>query len=157
MKILMITTLYKPYSLGGAEVVFDNLVNEIKKEHDVSILTTTPWVGVRSLKPLQTAEDGVRAYRFYPLNIFWFIPFLKKPAVLRLIWHGLDMFNIHSYFVTRSMIKRVQPDVVMTHNIKGIGYTVPRAIRSMKVPHVHTLQDIQLQNPSGLVLYGEEK
>lgn len=153
----MIATLYKPYRLGGAEVVFQHIVDELKKEHTVSILTSIPWNGFRSLRPTRTEEDGVIVYRFYPLNLFWFIDFLKKPAILRLLWHGLDMVNLHSYFITRSVIRHVKPDVVMTHNIKGIGYTIPRAICSMKVPHIHTLQDIQLHNPSGLVLYGEEK
>ncbi|MEK7122929.1 MAG: glycosyltransferase, partial [Patescibacteria group bacterium] len=157
MNILMIASLYKPYNRGGAEVVFENLVNELKKEHNVSILTIAPWSGFRSLQPSMAQENGATIYRFYPFNIFSFIHIIGKPALLRLIWHVLDMFNLHSYFVMRSVIRHVKPDVVMTHNIKGVGYTVPRAIRSTGIPHVHTLQDIQLLNPSGLVLYGEER
>lgn len=153
----MIASLYKPYSRGGAEVVFQHIVDELKKEHDMSILTIAPWSGFRSLKPSTAQEDGVTVYRFYPFNIFSFIYIIGKPAVFRLVWHVLDMFNLHTYFTTRSVIKRVKPDVVMTHNIKGVGYTVPAAIRSVHIPHVHTLQDIQLLNPSGLVIYGEER
>ncbi len=158
MKILMIASLYKPYSLGGAEVVFKSIVDELKKEHAVSILTTCPWSGFRSLKPTKTLEDGVTVYRFYPFNIFSFLSlFTKKTALLRFIWHIIDVFNVHSYFMARSVIKNARPDVVMTHNLKGIGYSIPSAIRSMRIPHVHTIQDLQLIYPVGTLLFGEEK
>ncbi|MDP2630187.1 MAG: glycosyltransferase [Candidatus Uhrbacteria bacterium] len=156
MKILMIASLYRPYSRGGAEVVFNSIVDELKKSHDVSVASITPFKGVRSLIPRMTEEDGVRVYRFCPLNVFSFVNIMKQPMAVRLAWHVIDMFNIHSFFAIRSVINKEKPDIVMTHNLKGIGYTVPVAIRSCRVPHIHTVQDLQLIYPVGTLLFGEE-
>ncbi len=152
----MIASLYRPYSRGGAEVVFNSIVDELKKNHDVSVASITPLKGIRSLIPTMTEEDGVRVYRFCPLNVFSFVHIIGKPTVLRLLWHIIDMFNVHSFFAIRSIIKKEKPDVVMTHNLKGIGYTIPAAIRSMNVRHAHTIQDLQLIYPVGTLLFGEE-
>ena len=156
MKILMIASLYRPYSRGGAEVVFNSIVDELKKSHDVSVVSITPFKGFGSLIPRMTEEDGVRVYRFCPLNVFSFVSICGKPTVLRLVWHVIDMFNIHSFFAVKSIIQKEKPDVVMTHNLKGIGYTVPAAVRSCGVTHLHTVQDLQLIYPVGTLLFGEE-
>jgi len=157
MKILLVASLYKPYSRGGAEVVFSSIVDELKKNHEVSVATIVPFQGLRSFFPSVTNEAGVRVYRFCPLNVFSFVYIMGKPTILRLLWHVIDMFTIHSFFAVRSIIKKEQPDVVMTHNLKGIGYTIPAAVRSCSVAHVHTIQDLQLLYPVGTLLFGEEK
>ncbi|MBI4252564.1 glycosyltransferase [Candidatus Uhrbacteria bacterium] len=156
MKILMIASLYRPYVRGGAEVVFQMIVDELKKNHDVIVVSTYPWRGFHSLIPQLSQEEGVRVYRFFPLNIFSFITILRRPFFLRAFWHVFDAFNIHSYYAIRSLLKKERPDVVMTHNLKGIGLTIPRAIARMRIPHIHTVHDIGLVYPSGIVLYGEE-
>lgn len=156
MKILMIASLYRPYSRGGAEVVFNSIVDELKKNHNVTVASIIPFKGIRSLIPGMTEEDGVRVYRFCPLNVFSFINIMGKPAALRLVWHVIDMFNIHSFFAVRSIINRERPDIVMTHNLKGIGYSIPAAIRSCRATHLHTIQDLQLIFPVGTLLFGEE-
>ncbi len=153
----MIASLYRPYFRGGAEVVFNSIVDELKKNHDVSVASITPFKGLGSLIPRATEEEGVLVYRFCPLNIFSFVNIVGKPAGVRLVWHIIDMFNVHSFFVIRSIIKKEKPDIVMTHNIKGIGYSIPMAIRSCRVPHIHTVQDLQLIYPAGTVLFGEEQ
>lgn len=157
MKIVMIASLYRPHTLGGAEVVFQMIVDELKKTHEVIVISARQWQGFRSFVPQMSDEEEVRVYRFFPLNICSFITFLRLPFFVRILWHILDACNIHSYWVTRSILKKERPDVVITHNLKGIGLTIPRAIASLRIPHVHTVHDIQLIYPSGVLLYGEEK
>ncbi|MBI4599862.1 glycosyltransferase [Candidatus Uhrbacteria bacterium] len=157
MKIVLIASLYRPYSRGGAEVVFQMVVDELKKHHDVVVVSTCQWRGFRSLIPRMTQEEGVRVYRFFPLNIFSFITLLHRPPIiLRALWYVFDTFSIHSYWVIRSLLKKERPDGVMTHNLKGIGLTVPRAIAASRIPHIHTVHDIGLVYPSGILLHGEE-
>ncbi|MDO8571215.1 MAG: glycosyltransferase [bacterium] len=157
MKIILITSLYKPYMRGGTERAVQLLIDELKKKHSVSLITSASWEGFRSLLPKKTVEDGIEIYRLYPLNVFSFISINRMPWLLRFFWHAIDMFNIHSFFVVRSVLKKEKPDLVWTHNLKGIGYTVPAAIKSLGVRHIHTLHDIQLLEPSGLLMVGEEK
>lgn len=157
MKIFMIASLYRPYSRGGAEVVFQALVDELKKSHDVVVVSLCPWAGVRSLIPCVSREDGVRVWRFFPLNIFSFITILKRPFFLRFFWHIIDAFNIHSYFIIRSLLKKERPDIVLTHNLKGIGLTIPVAIAQSRIQHIHTAHDIHLVEPSGILIVGTER
>ncbi len=156
MKITIITGLYEPYVRGGAERAVETLVRELKKIHTVSIITTTPWHGMRSLFPRMWREENTLVYRFYPLNVFSFTSINQMPWVLRFFWHCIDVFNIHSYMTVRGILRREKPDLVWTHNIKGIGYTVPAAIRLLGIQHVHTLHDIQLLEPSGLLSYKKD-
>jgi glycosyltransferase involved in cell wall biosynthesis len=156
MKILMIASLYRPYARGGAETVFNSIVDELKKYHTVSVISIVPAKGIWFLIPRVAKEDGVFVYRFCPLNVFSFVNIAGKPALVRLLWHVIDMFNIHSFFAVRSVIRKERPDVVMTHNLKGLGSTIPLAIRSCAIPHIHTVHDLQLIYPSGTLLFGEE-
>ena len=56
----------------------------------------------------------------------------------------------------RQILKKEKPDVAHTHNLKGLGYLIPRAIRSLNLRHVHTLHDVQLVEPSGIIIKGAE-
>ena len=39
----------------------------------------------------------------------------------------------------------------------GIGFLTPLAISNLRIKHLHTLHDIQLLHPSGLMDYGKEE
>lgn len=157
MKICLISNLYEPYNRGGAEQIVKNTINGLKNTgEDVFLITTKPFKNLSSLKPKITEENGVKIYRFYPLNIFSYININKHNAATRLIWHLLDIFNSHSYFTIKKILKRENPNVVHTHNLKGIGFLTPRAIKKKKIKHIHTLHDIQLASPSGLMIKGKE-
>ena len=141
---------------GGTEVLVGNIVDEMKKNHDVHVITISPWRGWKSLIPTKTYENGIHVTRFYPLNLFSFIDIAAAPRYVRIIWHLLDLFNIHSYAVIRSILQSEKPDAVFTHNIKGIGYTACAAIRHAGVRHIHTVHDIQLVVASGIMYWKEE-
>ena len=102
-------------------------------------------------------EGRLTIYRLKPFNIFSFLDINKRPAWLRVFWHPLDVFNFSSYFKVKKILKKEKPKVVMTHNLKGVGYLVPMAIRKVGIQHIHTVHDVQLSRPSGLILYGQEK
>ncbi len=155
MKIVIISALYTPHIRGGAEVVVQTVVDELKKEHTVTVITTCEGGGVWSLMPKKTKEDNVSVYRFYPLNIFSASTFFKKNAVLRFVWHIFDVFNIHSFFMVRSILKKERPDLVLTHNLKGIGYLTPLATDGFKT--IHTVHDFAALTPSGIIVYGKEQ
>ncbi len=155
MKIVIISALYTPHIRGGAEVVVQTVVNELKKEHAVTVITTCEGKGLRSLLPKKTNEDDITVYRFFPLNIFSFITILQRNVVSRLIWHIFDVFNIHSFFTVRSLLKKEQPDLVLTHNLKGIGYLTTLATDGFKT--IHTVHDFAATTPSGVIVYGKER
>jgi len=148
MKICLINNLYKPYNRGGAERIVELIADGLEKaSHDVFIITTKP-----RLQP-KTYTRHPKTY--YIPSIFFNLNKVPKP--LRLLWHLIDMLDVGSYLKVKSILKKEKPNVVMTHNLKGISYLIPRLIKKLKIKHIHTLHDIQLIHPSGLMLCEKEK
>ena len=154
MKIGLISNLYPPYARGGAEKIVATVVEGLREAgHEVFVISTKPYKNLQSLKA-EKEEDGL--YRFYPLNIFYYLNDYKHNILWRMKWHLLDMFNLHSFLVIKKILEKEKPDIVMTHNLKGIGYLTPYLIKKLGIKHIHTLHDVQLSTPSGLIIYGKE-
>lgn len=155
MKIAIITSLYPPYARGGAEVIAQRVVHGLRDAgHDVIVITTTPQRSHRM--PVVEVHEGVSIHRFYPANIFSFVHIAGQPLWKRLVFGMIDLVNISSYGVIRRILSHEKPDLVLTHNLKGIGYLTPRAIASCAIKHIHTVHDVQLAVPSGLLMFGNE-
>lgn len=102
-------------------------------------------------------EKSLTIYRISPWNLFSFIDIGKRNYLLRSVWHIFDTFSISGYWTVKKILDKEQPSLVMTHNLKGIGFTVPKAIRKAGIKHIHTVHDVQLSRPSGIIFYGEDK
>ncbi len=157
MKIVIISNLYPPYVRGGAEIIVNKLAEGLRDNlHNVVVISTQPYNGWSSLSAQQGYINDLKVYRFFPLNIYFYTNDFAHAIGIRAIWHLLDIFNLHSYFVVRGLLKREKPDLVISHNLMGIGFLIPWLIRQLKVKHVHTLHDVQLYAPSGLIIKGKE-
>lgn len=156
MKIGIITNLYPPHARGGAETVIVRTVQELlARGHDVFVITGQPRSEGRGITLDRSTVE--RVYRFFPKNLYFTLNDYKYPWLLRLCWHVIDGFSSHGANVVRTVLVNEQPDVVITHNLKGLGLSIPRTLRQMKVPHVHVIHDLQLIVPSGLVMFGKEQ
>ena len=151
MKIALINSIYKPDSRGGAEIIFGSIVAALNQRgHDVFVIASGRKDQIENI-------DGIKIYRLKPLNLFSFLDINIKPAWQRLIWHVLDVFNLNSYFKIKKILKAEAPVLVWTHNLKGLGYLTLAAVRRQKIKNIHSLHDVQLANPSGLILKDEEQ
>jgi len=158
MKVVIISSLFPPDARGGAEIVAAAEAAELQKSgHTVVVVTTKRWSGWGSWRPEIKEQDGLKVYRFWPVNLFSFQTIDRWPIWLRLPWHALDMFNLFSYFTIRRILRQEQPDEVRTHNVEGIGYTVWAAVRAAGCRLIHTIHDVQLVVPSGLLWVGGER
>ncbi|MBI5254605.1 glycosyltransferase [Candidatus Falkowbacteria bacterium] len=168
MKICIITNLYAPHVRGGAELIAETMAHGFIAAGDsVIIISTKPTAGLSvepafappsaGLRTDKQASAESRIYRFLPLNIFYYLNDFKHCAAVRLLWHFFDMFNWHSAKVVAGILKNEKPDLVITHNLKGIGLLIPRAIAKLKLKHIHVLHDVQLVIPSGLILKNHEQ
>lgn len=164
MKVLVIASAFRPYSTGGADVAVENTVDGLLAHGHEVVVLTAGYASLRALWPkpesIPVNSGSLTVYRYFPLNLFSFLTINQRPAWLRLPWHGLDMFSFHAYLVTAKLLRIIQPDVVLTHNLKGVGYTsilaVERYVRTHRCRHIHTLHDVQLAIPSGRIIQGEE-
>lgn len=152
MKIAVLTNYYPPHARGGAEAVALETVNGLRElGNDVCVLTTIPFSGFRSLWPQCTLDNGVRVYRWFPLNIYYLAHASRWAFPFRFLWTLWDIFNVAAYIAARSVLRREKPEMIVSHNIKGMGCGLPRLARRITSNYVHVLHDVQLVEPSGLL------
>jgi glycosyltransferase involved in cell wall biosynthesis len=147
MKIALINNLYFPYDKGGAEKIVEKQIIKLKKAgHQVFLITSKP-------KKNKEINDQEKIYyinsNYYNLD--------KIPKFLRLFWH----LNQFLKFKTNRKIKKIlineKPEIVISHNIIGLSWQIPKILNKLNIKHIHYLHDIQLLHPSGLMLLNKEK
>jgi len=150
MKICLVSNLYGENARGGAERVVEAEAAALAAAgHGVTVIAGS--AGNDRADAAETAPPGVKVVRYRPPNIFFYSETGRHSYASRLVWHLLDTFNLASARRLAKLLEKEKPDVVHTHNLMGLGFLIPRAIRRLKLRHVHTLHDVQLLHPSGLL------
>jgi len=148
MKIGLLHNLTGSWSRGGAETIVERQAMELSAQgHQIFLISTRPR------KTSEPVDDLWPTYYlpsyFYNLN--------KLPTVLRLFWHALNFLAYQKYRKILKILKTEKPDLIITHNLMGLGWLAPLAIRRLKIKQEHYLHDLQLLHPSGLLIWGKEK
>lgn len=152
MKICVISNLFPPHMRGGAERVAYRIARGlVERGHEVSVISTRP----RRTSVQESEEEGMKVYRFRPQNLYYTLEDRIMPFWKRLIWHVYDLLGKANAKKVISVVDSIKPDLVITHNLKGIGVQIPTLIQG-RYPHLHLLHDVQLVIPSGLLIKGEE-
>ncbi|MEI7741560.1 MAG: glycosyltransferase [bacterium] len=153
MKIVIISNLFPPFVRGGAELVAAASAKALSaRGHEVTVISTCPTkLGAKRYEVEEGEWEGLRVLRFFPAELYYTLDDHKHKYSTRLLWHIQDAFNMYSAGVVRKLLKKIKPDCVITHNLKGIGLLIPGVIHELKIPHIHTLHDVQLIEPSGLI------
>ncbi len=151
MKICIISNIFPPYDRGGAEQVVVKTVEGLKKQgHDVVVITGSP-------KKEEFSDQGnLKIYRIKPRNIFFYTDAHKYSIFLRFFWHIIDIFNFSVSGRVKEILLKEKPDAVHTHNLMGLSFLLPKMIRKLEIRHIHTVHDVQLVEPSGMILKQKE-
>lgn len=150
MKIVLVHNIYFPEGSGGAEHVVRKQAESLYADgHDVTIM-------VPGTSDTMRQEAGITILRVAIPHLFPYTALQAHTFLLRLLWHALDLVNVPAELKIRKALIALHPDKVICHNLQGVGYRTPRALRSLKVPWELYLHDIQLAIPSGILIYGEE-
>lgn len=145
MKIAVIHSIYKPDVRGGAEIVVENIIAGLRAAgHEVFVIS----VGYQNI---HEEIDGVRVFRVKPFNLFNFFDLNRQPAWKRLLWHLIDMFNDVQTWRIFKILEAEQPTLALTHSLKGLGYGITQLLKIMGIKNIHTIHDMQLIHPSGLL------
>ncbi|MBI4142787.1 glycosyltransferase, partial [Candidatus Uhrbacteria bacterium] len=129
MRILMIHNRYGATARGGAERVVERLVAAyVTRGHVVEVVHRT------------TLGFGALG---------------RMPAFLRACWHAMDLVNPVSAWSLARYLRTFRPEVIHTHNPVGCGGLVPWVIRRSGIRWVHTLHDVQLLTPSGILVHDQ--
>jgi glycosyltransferase involved in cell wall biosynthesis len=143
MKILQVSTLYPPISVGGAERTAAAISRELTKEGDnVSVATTSP-----EKKFVFDKLGGVAVYRVGLRNLYWPFSGVKHSSVKKLAWHTLDRYNPMMGNQFERVIEKVEPDLILTHNLQGWSCSVWEQAYRHKIKVIHMLHDHSLVCP----------
>jgi len=151
MKVCLINSFFEPFVMGGAEVYAQGLAEGLSKYHQVMFITTCPYSGWSSVTGRVEQKGSIKVIRFFPLNLYW-VYYAQKQLWLRALWHAMQIWNPHTYWVIRGILKREKPDIVHSHTLRALSYSVVSAIDSLGIPHIHTLHDYELLSPWGNLL-----
>ncbi len=153
MKIGLMHNLYGEYSRGGAETAVKLMASDLRQSgHEVFLITTRPKTGKRVWVDGKEPA-GEKIYHldseFYNLN--------KHSRLYRVGWHICDIFSFRKTRHIKTILESEKPDLVITHNLMGLGFMTPIVLRKLNIRHEHFLHDIQLLHPSGLMIFGQER
>ena len=151
-KLLLVSNLYPPYVLGGAELIASYLAEEFaSRGHQVSVITTCApdQEGVR-----REVLNGVAVYRFFPQNPYWQYDRSPRPTLRTAFWHLKDLHNTYAKKIISGLLSQIRPDVLHTHNIDGFSPVAWSVGRSHAIPVVHTSHDYHLLCPRATLVNG---
>lgn len=130
-RVLMVSSLWPPVRLGGAEGAAHELAVHLRDAgHEVRVVT----LGVPGADVI--AQVTPRPYRLDE--------FEHQPARRRLAFHVRDLYRRETTHVLEEVIRTFRPDVVHTHSVAGLSSTALAAPSRLGVGHVHTLHDYWL-------------
>lgn len=157
-RVMILNNRFGATAVGGAERVVERQAKMRQTQGDtVYILSTEQYHGISSLQ-IHCHREEPNVYRWYPFNISSYERLSEHSWVFRLVWHGIDCFNVIAAWRLSQFIATIVPDEIITHNLMSLGMMTRWAIRRHRpLPWTHTLHDIQLLHPSGILWWGQEQ
>ena len=111
---------------------------QARRGHDVSVITLA-----RETEPA-TTDNGVTVYRIAHGGLFWFEDWEKHSAPVRYLNKMLTNWNPPLLQRVRSVISKVQPDVVNSHCMVSFAVDSWKAAAERNIPIVHALHEFNL-------------
>ncbi|MBW7876013.1 MAG: glycosyltransferase [Candidatus Cloacimonetes bacterium] len=143
LKVLMVSNLYYPYEIGGAEMSTRRLVNGLfSKGIDITVLSTTS----KEKGEERDLVDGIPVIRFFPDNEYWVY---EKPQEKwkKAIWHFKELYNSAVGRQIRIYLEELRPDIVHTQNIDSFSPIVWKVAHELGFKVIHTTRDGHLLCP----------
>ena len=151
MKICIIHNLYEPYARGGAEQVVKATIDFLLSlGHEVVLITATPE------KEKIVEKSGLKIFYLKQNNIFSYFELSNHNFLTKFVWHILNIFNFAIAKKVFEILQEEKIELVHTHNLMGLSFLIPKKIRKLKIKHIHTVHDVQLVEPSGIIIKDKE-
>jgi glycosyltransferase involved in cell wall biosynthesis len=132
--VLQLSSLVPPARYGGAELVVGSFGQQLEQAgfqvHNR---------GLKSRQPRSRGSDETDDSEAHPIsNVFWPFDGRRRGFAQRALWHAVDTFALLARATVEEIFDEVQPDVVISHNLRGWGYApwVVAAERGTAIVHV---------------------
>jgi glycosyltransferase involved in cell wall biosynthesis len=142
LKVLLLSALFPPNYVGGAEVVAYELGRWLVRQgHQVSVLT-----GAADGAPDQEGEmeEGMRVWRVRFPRPYVIQDHHRFEGRKKMEWHLRDQFDPRNISIAERVLDAVRPDVVNIHALQSLGYNIPRVLARRNLPVVYALHDHSL-------------
>ncbi|WP_295207073.1 glycosyltransferase [uncultured Brevundimonas sp.] len=137
VRVLIVNTLYPPAQVGGAERSVAQLAQGLRRAGvEASVLTLTS-----RRETVNERIDGVPVQRLLLRNLYWPYDGVRRSAIRRAVWHGLEAANPLMDRAVDRAVARVRPDLIHLHLTTGFSLSVYHAAAWRDLPLVQTLRD----------------
>ena len=137
MKILLVTSLFPPDGLGGAELVAARMAQGMAERGHQVVVATLAKPGKGEI----VEKEGIRIIRISLANLYGNLDAPSKSPVTKALWHIADIYNAAMGRKVEEVIRDTAPDVICTHNLAGFSVAVYEAARQCGTPLVQILHD----------------
>lgn len=142
MRVLVLSTLFPPNVIGGAEVSAWNLARWLaERGHEVGVLTTAASAADVAEDSL---EDGLRVWRVWMPRHYPAIDHFDKPQWRKAIWHLKDHFDRRNRAILGRVLDEFRPDFVNIHLLAGLGFNMLAELGARRIPAMFALHDLVL-------------
>jgi glycosyltransferase involved in cell wall biosynthesis len=142
VRVLVISGLFPPNTIGGAEFSAWNLARAlVAKGCEVAVLTTaySPDAAVRDV-----LEDGMRIWRVWPPRNYPVTHVIEQSAISKAWWHTQDHFEPRNLRSLRELLEVFQPDIASVHLLTGLGFNLLGELGDRDIPVMFALHDLSL-------------
>jgi glycosyltransferase involved in cell wall biosynthesis len=148
MRLLVVSALYPPEVIGGAEITLGAICDGLAaRGHEIVVLT------VGGTAADYETPSGVRVMRRRIPNLYAALPLRSHGRMARAMWHGLDAFNPGGYRLVRRAMAEVKPDLLFSDLLAGISVSTWLAGKHAGVPVLQRVCDAYLLSPSLRTLF----
>lgn len=145
MRIVIVSSLYTPHIIGGAEISTQILAEALAAENEVHVVTTG---GQKSGEGVLTERiGGVTVHRLPHRNLYWIGDTRKRGSLMKAARRLIELCNPAMIEAVRKLLADIRPDLIHTQNLSGFGPGIWKACKDAEVPIVHTLRDYSLLSP----------
>jgi glycosyltransferase involved in cell wall biosynthesis len=146
MRVLCVNSVISEF--GGVELAAMNLARGLaERQHEVHFLAARDQQSrfeprAQSRSDYEDAGEKIRKhYRRFPRTY----PLGERHGTFRkLIWHIQDLAHPTNERLFKGVLKEVNPDVVLLHNITAVGINIWRPIRQLRIPCIQVVHDLSL-------------
>jgi glycosyltransferase involved in cell wall biosynthesis len=149
--IALINNLYGSYARGGAERVVEELAAQYRDQGTRVVIICLGQENKR------IEQDNVVVYYYKAPQIFSYMNLNKHASPMKMLWHLFDIYNIFAAKGIKAILEKEHVFLVHTHNLMGLGFLLPKMIHSLGLQHKHTVHDVQLVDPSGILPWNHTK
>jgi glycosyltransferase involved in cell wall biosynthesis len=141
-RILVISALFPPDVIGGAEISANNLTQWlVRNGAEVGVLTTAK---TREEVCEGKVENGLKIWRVWMPRLYPQYYFAKAQSWQKPIWHLQDHFDPRNRKIVAQVLEAFNPAAVHIHVLQGIGYNALTEIGNRRIPVVYFLHDLAL-------------